>query len=118
MDIAGNAGKGNIDERGVGRREVAEPVSAKGEQPQARGIAANVRAACTSVWCRAVTGVRSLMSRLSSLKGTAASERGQGTTEYAILVGVLVVIAILAITLFKPKLEELWEAIASGIQGL
>lgn len=44
--------------------------------------------------------------------------RGQGTTEYAILVGVLVVIAILAITLFKPKIQELWNAIASGINGL
>lgn len=44
--------------------------------------------------------------------------RGQGTTEYAILVGVLVVIAILAITLFKPKIQELWNAIADGINGL
>ena len=43
---------------------------------------------------------------------------GQGTTEYAILVGVLVVIAILAITLFRPKIQELWDAIASGINGL
>ena len=34
------------------------------------------------------------------------------------LVGVLVVIAILAITLFLPKIEELWNAIASGINGL
>lgn len=45
-------------------------------------------------------------------------EKGQGTTEYAILVGVLVVIAILAITIFRPKLEELWEAISSGINSL
>lgn len=44
--------------------------------------------------------------------------RGQGTTEYAILVGVLVVIAILAITLFRPKIQELWDAIAAGINGL
>ena len=44
--------------------------------------------------------------------------KGQGTTEYAILVGVLVVIAILAITVFRPKLQELWDAIASGINGL
>lgn len=44
--------------------------------------------------------------------------RGQGTTEYAILVGVLVVIAILAITLFRPKLQELWTAIADGINSL
>ena len=44
--------------------------------------------------------------------------KGQGTTEYAILVGVLVVIAMLAITIFKPKIQELWDAIASGINGL
>ena len=36
-------------------------------------------------------------------------ETGQGTTEYAILVGVLVVIAML---------QELWDAIAEGINGL
>ena len=55
----------------------------------------------TRAWCAAVR------SRL-------ADTRGQGTTEYAILVGVLVVIAIIAITLFRPKLQELWAAIASG----
>lgn len=43
---------------------------------------------------------------------------GQGTTEYAILVGVLVVIAILAITVFRPKIQELWDAISSGINSL
>lgn len=48
----------------------------------------------------------------------ARSEAGQGTTEYAILVGVLVVIAILAIMVFRPKLQELWNAIAEGINGL
>lgn len=47
-----------------------------------------------------------------------ACQAGQGTTEYAILVGILVVIAILAITLFRPKLQELWDAIAAGINGL
>lgn len=47
-----------------------------------------------------------------------AEVKGQGTTEYAILVGVLAVIAIAAITLFKPKLEDLWNAIATGINGL
>ena len=45
-------------------------------------------------------------------------ELGQGTTEYAILVGVLVVIAILAIMVFRPRLQELWNAIAEGINGL
>lgn len=43
---------------------------------------------------------------------------GQGTTEYAILVGVLVVIAILAIISFKGKIQELWDAIKNGIEQL
>lgn len=48
-----------------------------------------------------------------------AGERsGQGTTEYAILVGVLVVIAILAIVAFRDKVSELWNAIADGINSL
>lgn len=45
-------------------------------------------------------------------------EEGQGTTEYAILVGVLVVIAILSIVTFKGKVQQLWDAIASGIGSL
>ena len=45
-------------------------------------------------------------------------ERGQATTEYAILVGVLVVIAIAAILLFREKLAELWDAITNGINSL
>ena len=45
-------------------------------------------------------------------------EDGQGTTEYAILVGVLVVIAILAVTAFRGNLEELWGAISDGINSL
>lgn len=45
-------------------------------------------------------------------------ERGQGTTEYAILVGVLVVIAIVAIVAFRERVSQLWEAIASGINSL
>lgn len=45
-------------------------------------------------------------------------ESGQGTTEYAILVGVLVVIAIAAILLFRDRVQELWSAIADGINSL
>ena len=44
--------------------------------------------------------------------------RGQGTTEYAILVGVLVVIAILAIIAFRGKVQELWDAIVNGMNSL
>ncbi len=45
-------------------------------------------------------------------------ERAQGTTEYAILVGVLVVIAILAIITFRERVSELWGEIADGINSL
>ena len=44
--------------------------------------------------------------------------RGQGTVEYAILVGVLVVIAIIAVLALRGKLQELWDTISSGINGL
>lgn len=49
----------------------------------------------------------------------AMRERGaQGTTEYAILVGVLVVIAIIAIVAFRDRVSELWSAISDGINSL
>lgn len=44
--------------------------------------------------------------------------RGQGTTEYAIIVGVIVVIAIVAIVGFKPKIQALWDAISNGLGSL
>lgn len=61
---------------------------------------------------------RCAISHAAKAHGFLACKKGQGTTEYAILVGVLVVIAIVAITLFRPKIEELWNAIANGINGL
>lgn len=60
----------------------------------------------------------SLVRALWSTRRSRAALSGQGTTEYAILVGVLVVIAIIAITVFRPKIQELWDAISSGINGL
>lgn len=81
---------------------------------------------CCSAW--AMSQMRSASSQLrrdvrflrSVWSGVWKNRRfsGQGTTEYAILVGVLVVIAILAITVFRPKIQELWDAISSGINGL
>ncbi len=44
--------------------------------------------------------------------------KGQGTTEYAILVGVLVVIAIIAVLAFKPAIEDLWNDIRDNINKL
>lgn len=68
------------------------------------------------------SAVQGLQGRLTGglcrVQAKIACTRGQGTTEYAILVGVLVVIAILAITVFRPKLEELWNAISTGINSL
>ncbi len=51
-------------------------------------------------------------------KEVAAGSAAQGTTEYAILVGVLVVIAILAIVAFRDKVSELWDEISSAINSL
>ena len=52
------------------------------------------------------------------LVGLSHEDSGQVTTEYAILVGVLVVIAIVAVISFKDKVSELWNAIADGINSL
>lgn len=48
----------------------------------------------------------------------AIREEGQGTTEYAILVGVLAVIAMIAIIAFKDKIQELWDAIQENVNDL
>lgn len=45
-------------------------------------------------------------------------KQGQGTTEYAILVGVLVVIAIIAVLAFRDNLQSLWESISESINSL
>lgn len=56
--------------------------------------------------------------RQRDVRHVLADVHGQGTTEYAILVGVLVVIAILAIIAFRGKVQELWDAIVSGMNAL
>lgn len=48
------------------------------------------------------------------MEGLIKDERGQGTVEYAILVGVLVVIAIGVILFMRPVLEDLWNQIQEG----
>ena len=58
------------------------------------------------------------MSGRLGLGNVLSETSGQGTTEYAILVGVLVVIAILAIIAFRGKVQELWDAIVSGMNSL
>lgn len=55
---------------------------------------------------------------LGKIRSVLTDKSGQGTTEYAILVGVLVVIAISAILLFRDNVQELWDAITEGINAL
>ena len=71
-----------------------------------------------NLWKKLISVHMYLHEKLQKASEELTNESGQGTTEYAILVGVLVVIAILAIAIFRPKLEELWNAIAEGINGL
>ena len=80
-------------------------------------IAKNVNARCGAA-LRRVEEIRERLGgcvrrRMAQAHMRLMNEKGQGTTEYAILVGVLV-----AITMFRPKIEELWNAIANGINGL
>lgn len=91
----------------------------------ASGLGSRVRGCTSDAWAARARGARlrakageRVVARWCSMRAKLACERGQGTTEYAILVGVLVVIAIIAITLFRPKLQELWNAIADGINSL
>lgn len=80
------------------------------------GIQESVRKDCVAKDGREVRGVRTVGARgIGELLGEV---RGQGTTEYAILVGVLVVIAILAIIAFRGKVQQLWDAIVSGMNAL
>ena len=68
--------------------------------------------------CRVKTGLFLRMRLPMRSRELAGEELGQGTTEYAILVGVLVVIAIVAILAFRERVSQLWSAIADGINSL
>lgn len=48
----------------------------------------------------------------------ATEASGQGTTEYAILVGVLVLMAIVAVVAMRDNLQKLWTSITDGINSL
>ena len=63
-------------------------------------------------------GEKCMMGALADVRELLRDRSGQGTTEYAILVGVLVVIAIVAIIAFRDKVSQLWDAIATGINSL
>ena len=65
-----------------------------------------------------VTALRAGAAARRGVRTLRDEERGQGTTEYAILVGVLVVIAIVAIVAFRGRIQSLWASIASAFNGL
>ena len=52
------------------------------------------------------------------VRDIASETSGQGTTEYAILVGVLVLMAIVAVMAFRGRLQELWTSFTDGINSL
>jgi len=45
------------------------------------------------------------------------TERGQSATEYAIMVGVIVGIVLMASTVFRPQIKAAFEALGAKIQG-
>lgn len=65
-----------------------------------------------AVLARHLSGARHAARRV------ALERSGQGTTEYAILVGVLVLMAIVAVVAFRENLQKLWDAIREGINSL
>ena len=48
----------------------------------------------------------------------AETEGGQGTTEYAVLVGILVVAAIIAITLYRDQVATLWSNVTNTMNSI
>lgn len=68
--------------------------------------------------CRVKTGLFLRMRLPVRSRELAREELGQGTTEYAILVGVLVLMAIVAVVAFRGRLQELWTEITDGINSL
>ena len=67
-----------------------------------------IRNACIKAYLVVRQKLRECMSDVSA----------QGTTEYAILVGVLVVIAMGAILLLRPQITDLWGGIEEGVTAL
>lgn len=48
----------------------------------------------------------------------AETEGGQGTTEYALLVGIFVVAVILAVTLYRDQVATLWSNVTNTMNSI
>ena len=101
------------------RESAAGALAERDVREAARAACEGAREKVGAAAVAASRGAASLVQRArAAARAAAAEESAQGTTEYAILVGVLVVIAILAIIAFRDRVSSLWEAIASGVNSL
>lgn len=89
-------------------REVEGGAFCPGEKGEVMDVARAMRRRVYRALCSARDGARAALGEQS----------GQGTTEYAILVGVLVLMAIVAVVAFRDRLQELWTSITDGINSL
>lgn len=48
----------------------------------------------------------------------AETEGGQGTTEYALLVGIFVVSVVIAMTLFRTQVATLWSNVTNAMNNI
>ena len=107
-----HAGAGGISGRGGGPRRAQARRSAR-----QGGISGGEARRAPSGWD--VPASRGGSRRdAGALREAIGEELGQGTTEYAILVGVLVLMAIVAVVAFRENLQVLWTAITDGINSL
>lgn len=54
---------------------------------------------------------------LSRIKNLVVEEKGQGMTEYGLLLGVVVVAVVAALALFKTQLESLFTTVTTRISN-
>ena len=75
---------------------------------------------CLGMWLDWATGGRvgRLRTGVRRMATAAGEESGQGTTEYAVLLGVLVIIAIFAIIVLRDPITNLWQGIIDNMETI
>ena len=64
-----------------------------------------------SIWLR-------VQAHLGSLRRGASPERGQTLTEYALILGFVVIVLILALTVFGEALQDIYDSIGVAVDGV
>lgn len=54
----------------------------------------------------------------AQMKNKLSDEKGQGTTEYAILLGFIVIIGVVAAIPFGDNLKDLWDQVNAGMNSI